>query len=75
MTEEEKASNKQLSHWRVIVENAIGVVKQFRALKGVFRHYSLTKKNNIDFDMVVSIACHLSNLRMEKHPLRAQGWQ
>ena len=70
LTEAEKASNKQLSSRRVVVENAIGAVKVFRAFTSVFRHYSTAKDNTIDFDMVIDVACHVTNLRLDKHPLR-----
>jgi len=39
LTEEQKKYNKHLSQMRVIVENTISRVKQWKICKGVFRHF------------------------------------
>ena len=52
LTQEQKTFNTHLSKMRVVVENTLAQVKQWRVLKGVYRHFNLNRKNTIDFNQV-----------------------
>lgn len=59
LTDEQKASNKAISSFRILVEHAIGGVKKCRIVKDRFRCH----KSGFD-DLVMLLACGLHNLRI-----------
>lgn len=73
LTEEQKKYNKHLSQMRVIVENAIARVKQWKILKGVFRHFK-GKNHQINLNDILTVVVALTNRQIKKQPLRKSGW-
>lgn len=59
LTDEQKASNRQKSSHRVVVEHAIGGVKIWRVVKEVFRCWCGQLR-----DRVMVLACGLHNFRL-----------
>jgi hypothetical protein len=59
----------------VIVENVISKLKDWKILRGTYRHYSKIKLNAIDLDLVVKVAAALTQLLIEKKPLRNEFWK
>lgn len=60
LTKEEKAKNKELAKERVVVENAIGGVKRYNAVSGIYRN----RICNFD-DKLMLTACGLWNFYLE----------
>ena len=77
LTQEQKDYNKKLSKIRVVIENVIAQIKNWRIFKTVFRHYDSTesKKNQIPFDRVVRVVCCLTNMKIKQTPLRSKDWK
>lgn len=75
LTDEQKLFNRRLSEIRVIVENVTSKLKDWKILRGTYRHYSKTKLNAIDLDLVVKVAAALTQLLIEKKPLRNEFWK
>jgi len=59
---------------RVVVENAIRVLKVFKILGSVFRHWR-GGHGQINADHVVRICATLANRRIKKKPLRGPDWK
>ena len=59
LTDEQKESNRLISSQRVAVEHAIGGVKIWRVVKGVFRSWSRRLR-----DRVMVLTCGLHNFRL-----------
>jgi hypothetical protein len=59
----------------VIVENVISKLKSWKILRGTYRHYSKMKLNAIDLDLVVKVVGGLTQLLIEKRPLRSEFWK
>jgi hypothetical protein len=72
LTEEQKSFTRRLSEIRVIVENVISKLKDWKILRGTYRHYSKMKLNAIDLDLVVKFFVALTQLLIEKRPLRSE---
>ena len=70
---EEKIWNTKLSEVRVVVENAIRVIKVFLILGGVFRHFR-NGKGQIKEDDILTICVSLANRKIKKTPLRSRDW-
>lgn len=70
---EEKIWNTKLSEVRVVVENAIRVVKVFKILGGVFRHFR-EGKGQIQENDILTICAGLANRKIKKNPLRSRDW-
>jgi hypothetical protein len=64
LTDAQKARNRRLSHYRVVVENTICQLKTFRVLAHVYRHARTSHSN------VFAIVAVLVNRRIRCHPLR-----
>ncbi len=60
MTDEEKAQNKVISGFRVLVEHAIGGAKRFRITSDKFRN----KKDEFN-DVAMLISCGLWNYHLK----------
>lgn len=73
LTEEQKQYNKRLSQMRVIVENTIARVKQWKILKGTFRHYH-EDKGQLDLNQILTVVVALTNRNIRKTPLRRSTW-
>jgi hypothetical protein len=64
LTDEQKARNRRLSHYRIVVENTICQLKTFRVLAHVYRH---ARESHSD---IFAIVATLVNRRIRRHPLR-----
>jgi hypothetical protein len=64
LTDAQKARNRRLSHYRIVVENTICQLKTFRVLAHVYRHARTSHSN------VFAIVAVLVNRRIRCHPLR-----
>ena len=64
LTDAQKARNRRLSHYRVVVENTICQLKTFRVLAHVYRHARTSHSD------VFAIVVVLVNRRIRCHPLR-----
>ena len=56
-----------------MVENAICVIKTFKILNGVFRHWR-GGKGQIKGDDVLTICVTLANRRIKENKLRGENW-
>ncbi len=65
LTEEQKAYNRHLSRYRIIVEHSLAQANQFQALAQVFRH------GHDRHPQVMRVVAGLVNRRLEKRPLKA----
>lgn len=73
LTDEDITWNRKFSQMRVIVENAIGRLKKWRVLKGVYRHLK-GERSQLDLNNIVTICCALTNRLLSKNPLRPPSW-
>ncbi len=64
LTEDQKARNRRISHYRIVVENTICQLKTFRVLAHVYRHARETHSD------VFAIVAVLVNRRIRRCPLR-----
>jgi len=71
LTEIEKKYNRILASIRVVVENVIGQLKKWRIINGVYRHFSVTTQNQIDFNLVVRVLVKLTAEKLQQRPLRS----
>ena len=64
LTDDQKARNRRISHYRIVVENTICQLKTFRVLAHVYRH---ARESHSD---VFAIVAALVNRRIRRRPLR-----
>ncbi len=64
LTDEQKARNQRISHYRIVVENTICQLKTFRVLAHVYRH---TRESHSGVFALVAV---LVNRRIRRRPLR-----
>ena len=74
LTMSEKEWNSKLSEVRVVVENSIRVIKTFKILGGIFRHWR-NGQGQINGNHVLTICVTLANRRIKRKPLRAPNWK
>ena len=74
LTNIQKRWNTKLSEVRVVVENSIRVIKTYKILSGVFRHWR-NGKGQINGNHILTICVALANRRIKKKPLRAANWK
>ena len=74
LTSAQKKWNTKLSEVRVVVENSIRVIKTYKILGGVFRHWR-NGKGQINGNHVLTICVALANQRIKKKPFRAADWK
>lgn len=67
--------NMMLSEIRVVVENSIGKIKNWKVLAGKYRHFSYFKNDSIEIDDVFKVCVLLTNYFMKKKPLRIESWK
>lgn len=72
-TPAEKKFNKCLSQMRVVVENSIRRVKQWRVFQGVYRHWQLGQ-GQLPIDDVLAVVVSLSNRKIKQCPPRSADW-
>lgn len=72
---EQKRRNRIISSIRAVVENTIAQMKNWKILATGFRHFSGSRKNQIDFELVVRVVAKLTALQIEHRPLRRKGWK
>jgi len=75
LTSEQKNYNRKLSELRVIIENVNSKFKDWKIFRSGFRHFSATKKNSIDIDLVIQVVGCLTQLLLEESPLRQPWWK
>ncbi len=68
-TPEEKEQSNMLKKQRIIVENSINCVKQFKILKGRFPYPIEGGQYAKRFDRVVRTCASLANIHLHSHPL------
>ena len=73
LNDEEKLWNKKLSEVRVVVENSFRVVKVFKILGGIFRHFR-NGKGQIQENDILTICMSLANRKIKRNPLRSHFW-
>lgn len=73
LTTEQKNWNRNLSQVRVVVENAIRVIKTYKILAGVFRHWRYGR-GQIKGKHILTVCVTLANRRIKKTPLRSEDW-
>jgi hypothetical protein len=64
LTDAQKARNRRISHYRIVVENTICQLKTFRVLAHVYRH---ARASHCD---VFAVVAALVNRRIRRRPLR-----
>ncbi len=64
LTDDQKARNRRISHYRIVVENTICQLKTFRVLAHVYRHAREAHRD------VFAIVAALVNRRIRRRPLR-----
>jgi hypothetical protein len=64
LTDDQKARNRRISHYRIVVEHTICQLKTFRVLAHVYRH---ARESHSD---IFAIVAALVNRRIRRHPLR-----
>lgn len=64
LTDAQKARNRRISHYRIVVENTICQLKTFRVLAHVYRH---ARASHSDVFAIVAV---LVNRRIRRRPLR-----
>lgn len=69
-TAEEKEESNKLKKLRILVENTINTVKQFKILKGRFPYPVEGAFFALRFDRVIRICTSLANMHLRKHPIR-----
>ena len=74
LTNAQKRWNTKLSEVRVVVENSICVIKTFKILSGVFRHWR-NGRGQINGNHILTICVALANRRIKRKPLRAADWK
>ena len=74
LTLQQKKWNRRLSEMRVIVENTIRVLKVFKIIGSVFRHWR-NSHGQISIDQVVRICVVLTNQRIQKSNIRSPTWK
>jgi hypothetical protein len=73
-SEEEKIYNRKLASVRAVVENMIARLKKWRILKGVYRHFSPSRHNQIPMDLVVRVVFKLTAADLRRSPPRPAKW-
>jgi hypothetical protein len=59
---------------RVVVENTISRIKQWRIIKGVFRHWRNGEGQlNVD-DILQVVVVVLTNRKIKQQPIRKNNW-
>lgn len=74
LDENEKQDNKEISQYRVVIENLNRRLKGWRIFRETYRHFSLINNNQIDPKLVVSTTLLLTAFYNKFHPLRKEGW-
>lgn len=69
-TLEEKENSNRLKKQRIIIENTINAIKQFKILKGQFLYPIEESFYTLRLDRVVRICASLTNLNLKHTPLR-----
>jgi hypothetical protein len=75
LSDEDKHHNQILSSLRAVVENVIAQIKNWKIFSGIFRHFSPSRNNQIDFDLVVIVVTKIVAQQLQHRPLRHKGWQ
>jgi transposase len=65
LTDEQKAANRVLSHYRIVVEHTLAQLKRFQVLAQVYRHARDL------YNLIFRIVAGLTNRRIAGHPLAA----
>lgn len=71
-----KLENWMISNSRVIIENVIGRLKQWKIIDGLCRHYhpnrvGTSKQRNVfDLNVIVEVLCGIHNRDLKYHPMR-----
>jgi hypothetical protein len=73
LTKEEAKYNKYLSQMRVVVENTISRIKQWRIIKGVFRHWR-NGEGQLNVNDILQVIVVLTNRKNKQQPIRNSDW-
>jgi len=65
LTDEQKAYNRHLSRYRIVVEHSLAQLNQFQVLAQVFRH------DRAHHTHIVRVVAGIVNRRMERQPLKS----
>jgi hypothetical protein len=58
---------------RVVIENVIGQIKKWKIFGTVYRHFSLSKNNQISFELVTHVVTKFTAFINNSH-LRTKNW-
>ena len=72
LTEDQKAYNRHLSRYRIIVEHSLAQVNQFQCLAQVWRQ-GHDDHSHDQHSQVMRVVAGLVNLRLDKRPLKRYG--
>lgn len=73
LTDEQKIYNKKFSEMRVVVENTIGRMKQWKILKGIFRHFR-GETHQLSADSILQVVAALTNRQTKQNSIRNENW-
>ena len=73
LTLDKKTYNRKLSQIRVVVENAIRHIKQWKILASTFQHWR-NGQGQISADEILSICITLANWKIHQNPIRKDDW-
>ena len=65
--------NQKLSEYRIVVENVIKRIKDWRILSNVYRH-SIDSEKSLNINIVFKACCILTQLDLKKNPIRSEYW-
>ena len=73
LTLEQKDYNRSLSQMRVVVENSIRRIKEWKILATTFRHWCYGR-GQIDGNDILRICIVLANRKIQQNPPRSHDW-
>jgi hypothetical protein len=74
LTETQRQYNTALSKIRVVIENVISQIKKWKILVTVYRHFSLSKNNQVSLELVIRVVTKLTALPVNNSHLRTKNW-
>jgi hypothetical protein len=63
-----------LSSVCVVIETVIARLKKWRILKGQYRHFSTTKSNQLDMNVIIQVVTKLNAIDLKRNIPRFKNW-
>jgi hypothetical protein len=73
-TQEDQIYNIKLSSVCVVIENVIARLKKGKILKGQYRHFSTTKNNQLDMNLIIQVVIRLNVIDLKRNTPRSKNW-